>query len=95
MTPLELRLGIAAGSIAVRRGRPPLPKTWRGKPLSPFQGRRLSGILPVLREYLKMRKTMRKMAAERGVKYQRVQQMIAVGIEWFEAVGWIEIKEKQ
>lgn len=89
MTPRQAKAGIKQGTLVVLPGRPHLPKTWRGKPLSLFQRNRLVKTLPSMRLYFQRKMTVKQVGSKLGVSYQRVEQILRLGLEWFEVAGWI------
>lgn len=88
MTPRQAKLEFKHGRLRLRRGAPSVPTVWNGKPTSEFQRRRLLETFPILREYLVRRRTVKRIATELGVTYQRVEQILAVGVSFAEKTGW-------
>jgi hypothetical protein len=88
MTSRQAKAGLKNCTLAVRPGRPPFPKKWKGRPLTEFQRDRLKKTLPAMRLFLE-RKTVMEIGAKLGVTYQRVEQILKVGLAWYEAVGWL------
>jgi hypothetical protein len=89
MTPRQAKAGIKQGTLVVLPGRPRFPKGWRGKPLSAFQRGRLRKTFPAMVLYFRRKMTVKQVGAKLGVSYQRVEQILRLGLEWFEVTGWI------
>jgi len=88
MTSRQAKAGLKNCTLVVRPGRPPFPKEWKGKPLTEFQRERLRKTLPAMKLFLE-RKTVMEIGEKLGVTYQRVEQILKVGLAWYEEVGWL------
>ena len=89
VTPRAAKLMFKNGRLKLRRGDPHVPGEWAGKPITEFQRARLLRTIPVLRQYLIRRKTVKRLAEEMGVTYQRVEQILALGLQFAEETGWL------
>jgi hypothetical protein len=89
MTSRQAKLGLKQGTLVVLPGRPPFPAQWQGKPLSAFQRVRLAKTYPAMKLYFTQGKTVIQIGAKLGVSYQRVEQILKLGLVWYEQVGWL------
>jgi hypothetical protein len=89
MTSRQAKAELKNCTLLVRPGRPPFPKEWKGKPLTEFQRDRLKKTVPVMKLFLLDRNTVKEIGAKLGVTYQRVEQILKVGLAWYETVGWL------
>lgn len=92
LNPKRIKMQLEDGTLRWTKVRAVLPKSWRGKPLSDFQRKRLGKAVTVAVAYLKGNVTVHSLATAMNVTHQRVSQMTRLGTEVLLAVG--RIKER-